>query len=94
MLLLVFYGLCSGVLVGTDVVHALLLTASHGPAADEARQCGLSASRVRPDWFDSRRRDWGLHRESHPVEAVEADSFCGLITFGTRMFWEGIVHGQ
>jgi hypothetical protein len=94
MLLLVFYGYAPAVLVGTDVVHALLLTGVTAllqmklgnvdyPLAGYVLIGSIPGGVI------------GANIANRiPSKRLKQIVFLALITVGTRMFWEGVVHGQ
>ncbi len=94
MLLLVFYGYAPAILVGTDVVHALLLTGVTALLQMKLGNVdyplvgyvliGSVPGGVSGAYIANR----------IPSKRLKQILFVALITFGTRMFWEGIVHGQ
>lgn len=94
MLLLVFYGYAPAVLVGTDVVHALLLTGV--TAVLQAKLGNVDYPLVGYVLIGS--IPGGVIGASIanriPSKRLKQMLFVVLIAFGTRMLWEGIVHGQ
>ena len=94
MLLLVFYGYAPAVLVGTDVVHALLLTAV--TALLQMKLGNVDYPLVGYMLIGSIPGGViGAYIANRiPSKRLKQILFVALITFGTRMFWEGIVHGQ
>lgn len=94
MLLLVFYGYAPAVLVGTDVVHALLLTGV--TALLQMKLGNVDYPLVGYILIGSIPGGViGAHIANRiPSKRLKQILFVALITFGTRMFWEGIVHGQ
>ncbi len=94
MLLLVFYGYAPAVLVGTDVVHALLLTGV--TALLQMKLGNVDYPLVGYVLIGSIPGGViGAYIANRiPSKRLKQILFVALITFGTRMFWEGIVHGQ
>ncbi len=94
MLLLVFYGYAPAVLVGSDVVHALLLTAV--TALLQMKLGNVDYPLVGYVLIGSIPGGViGAYIANRiPAKRLKQILFVALITFGTRMFWEGIVHGQ
>lgn len=94
MLLLVFYGYAPAVLVGTDVVHALLLTGV--TALLQMRLGNVDYPLVGYVLIGSIPGGViGAYITNRiPSKRLKQILFVALITFGTRMFWEGVVHGQ
>lgn len=94
MLLLVFYGFAPAVLVGTDVVHALLLT---GVTALLQMKLGNVDYRL-VAFVLIGSIPGGVFGASLanqiPSKRLKQMLFIVLITFGTRMFWEGLMHAQ
>ena len=71
MLLLLFYSFVPKVMVGTDIVHAVILTGVTSLLHWRARQCGYSPGNFAADRFDSRRNP-GLAVEHARSGAVAA----------------------
>jgi uncharacterized membrane protein YfcA len=94
MLLLVFYGYAPAVLVGTDVVHALLLTSV--TALLQMKLGNVDYPLVGYVLLGSIPGGViGAYIANRiPSRRLKQILFVALITFGTRMFWEGVVHGQ
>lgn len=94
MLLLVFYGYAPAVLVGTDVVHALLLTAV--TAMLQMKLGNVDYPLVGYILIGSIPGGviGAFIANRIPSRRLKQILFVALITFGTRMFWEGIMHGQ
>jgi hypothetical protein len=94
MLLLVFYGFAPAVLVGTDVIHALLLTAV--TALLQMKFGNVEYSLVGYILIGSIPGGLiGAYIANRiPSKRLKQVLFVVLITFGVRMFWEGIVHAQ
>jgi uncharacterized protein len=94
MLLLVFYGFAPKVLVGTDVIHALLLTAV--TALLQMKFGNVDYSLVGYILIGSIPGGIiGAYIANRiPSKRLKQVLFVALITFGVRMFWEGMVHAQ
>jgi uncharacterized protein len=94
MLLLVFFGYAPAVLVGTDVVHALLLTTV--TALLQMRLGNVDYPLVGYVLIGSIPGGviGAFIANRIPSKRLKQILFVALITFGTRMFWEGIVNGQ
>lgn len=94
MLLLVFYGFAPALLVGTDVIHALLLTAV--TAVLQMKFGNVDYSLVGYILIGSIPGGIiGAYLAGRiPSKRLKQVLFAVLITFGVRMFWEGIVHAQ
>jgi hypothetical protein len=94
MLLLVFYGFAPAILVGTDVVHALLLTAV--TATLQMKLGNVDYPLVGSVLIGS--IPGGVIGASLanqiPAKRLKQMLFIVLIAFGTRMFWEGLLHAQ
>lgn len=93
MLLLVLYGFSPVVLVGTDVIHALLLTGVTGLLQMRLGNVdyslvGLILAGSVPGGI------LGAYISNHvPAKRLKQILFVVLIVFGVRMLWGGIVHG-
>ena len=94
MLLLVFYGYAPAVLVGTDVVHALLLTGVTGLL--QMRLGNVDYRLVAYILVGSIPGGLlGAYIANRIVWArLRSILFVVLIAFGVRMFWEGIAYGR
>lgn len=94
MLLLVFYGFAPAVLVGTDVVHALMLTAVTAVLQMKLGNVdySLAASILVGSIPGGILGAYIANRI--PSKQLKQLLFIVLITFGARMFWEGIAHAQ
>ena len=94
MLLLVFYGYAPAVLVGTDIVHALLLTGVTGLL--QMRLGNVDYSLVGYILIGSIPGGLlGAYIANRIVWVrLRRILFVVLIAFGVRMFWEGIAYGK
>ncbi len=94
MLLLVFYGFAPSVLVGTDVIHAVLLTAV--TALMQMRFGNVDFSLAGYILIGSIPGGLiGAYIANRiPSKRLKQMLFVVLITFGLRLFWEGIAHAQ
>jgi len=94
MLLLVFYGYAPAVLVGTDVVHGLLLTGvtallqSHLGNVDFGLAERILIGSIPGGLLGA------FIANRVPSNRLKQVLYALLIVFGVRMFWVGIVHGS
>jgi uncharacterized protein len=94
MLLLVFYGYAPALLVGTDVVHALLLTGI--TSLLQMRLGNVDYALVGPILIGSIPGGvLGAYVANRiPAKRLKQFLFVVLIVFGARMLWEGMIHGH
>ncbi len=94
MLLLVFYGYAPALLVGTDVVHALLLTGI--TSLLQMRLGNVDYAIVGPILIGSVPGGvLGAYVANRiPAKRLKQLLFVVLIAFGIRMMWEGLIHGH
>ena len=94
MLLLVFYGYAPALLVGTDVVHALLLTGV--TSLLQMRLGNVDYAIVGPILIGSIPGGiLGANTANRiPAKKLKQFLFILLIVFGARMLWEGLIHGH
>jgi hypothetical protein len=94
MLLLVFYGYAPALLVGTDVVHALLLTGI--TSLLQMRLGNVDYAIVGPILIGSVPGGvLGAYVANRiPAKRLKQFLFVVLIAFGVRMMWEGLIHGH
>lgn len=94
MLLLVFFGFAPALLVGTDVVHALLLTGLTGLL--QMRLGNVDYETVGSILLGSIPGGvLGAYLANRiPAKHLKQILFFVLIVFGARMFWVGLIHGH
>jgi uncharacterized membrane protein YfcA len=94
MLLLVFFGYTPALLVGTDVVHALLLTGV--TSLLQMRLGNVDYAIVGPILLGSIPGGvLGAYIANRiPAKKLKQFLFVVLILFGARMLWEGLIHGH
>jgi hypothetical protein len=94
MLLLVFYGYAPALLVGTDVVHALVLTGV--TSLLQMRLGNVDYAIVGPILIGSIPGGiLGANVANRiPAKKLKQFLFVVLIVLGARMLWEGMIHGH